>query len=437
MLDRLGLLHARVAVAFSGGLDSTVLLHLLHAVAARNPLQLSAVHVDHGISPRSADWAQACARRCATLGIPLHAERVQVARDGKHGLEAAARAARYAVFARLQVDAIALAHHLDDQAETVLLQLLRGAGAQGLSAMPQLRLQPGSHVMLVRPLLEIARGALAACARDHGMEWVEDESNASLAPDRNYLRHAVLPHIAARFPGYRETLMRSSRNLADLAAIAEEVARADAGGAARGEALSVAALRGLSPARRLNALRWFLRSQHAAVPPRARLEEALSQLLGAGVDRTPSITLGDVALRRHRGLVQLVAVQPAATGWRIAWHGEAELQLPSGLGVLRFRAVQGAGLSVARLQGAPVSVAPRAGGERFKPAASRLQRSLKDLLREAGVAPWQRERMPLVFCGEQVAWVPGLGWDCRLAAAAGEPGLLPEWDAGGATCAVR
>jgi tRNA(Ile)-lysidine synthase len=427
VLRRLHLLDARISAAVSGGRDSIVLLHLLHAVARRHPLRLSAVHVDHGISRNASRWAQFCAARCAALGVEMHSVRVDVARDAGSGQEAAARAARYAVFARQEVDVVALAHHLDDQAETLLLQLLRGAGAAGLAAMPQLRRLEHSPVLLVRPLLEIPREQIDAYARSRSLEWVEDESNQSLDFDRNYLRHEVLPRIAARFPAYRQTWLRASRNLAELDEIAQDVARADAVQAQTGDGLRVAALRALPPGRRLNLLRWFLQTQGVPSPPRERLEESVAQLLGAGADRSPSVRMGAAALRRHRGRIELVAACAPCTGWTVRWRGEEELVLPPGYGRLRLRPSLGEGLDARRLRAGAVVVAPRRGGERIKLSAARPQRSLKNLLREAELPPWERERLPLLFCGSALAWVPGVGWDCRMQAQPGEPGIVPEW----------
>jgi tRNA(Ile)-lysidine synthase len=428
VLRRLDLLGARVAVALSGGLDSIVLLHVLHGIAQRHALRLSAVHLDHRLSPNAGQWAQFCAERCAALGIALQSVRVDVARDTGTGLEAAARAARYLVFARQDVDAVALAHQLDDQAETLLLQLLRGAGAAGLAAMPEARALSGSTVRLVRPLLEVPRARIEAYARSRSLRWVEDESNASLDFDRNYLRHEVLPRIGARFPAYRETWLRASRNLAELDEIAQDLARLDAAQAQAGDGLRVSAVRALPPARRLNLLRWFLRAQGVPGQPRERLEQALAQLLGAAADRSPSIGLGPVALRRHRGRIELAAGAPLRAGWSIVWRGEAELVLPPGYGRLRLCPARGEGLDAARLRAAQVVIAPRRGGERIKPWPDRPQRSLKNLLREAGVPPWERERLPLLFCAQALAWVPGVGWDCRMGARPDQPGLVPQWE---------
>jgi tRNA(Ile)-lysidine synthase len=416
-----------VAVAFSGGVDSTVLLHVLHALSQHQPLRVSALHVDHGISPRSREWAQFCAAQCEQLGVSLQVLAVTVPKDGGEGLEAAARAARYAAFSQVDADALALAHHLDDQAETVLLQLLRGAGAAGWAAMPEVRALAGSRALLVRPLLHARRSELEAYARERGLRWIDDESNASRDFDRNYLRHEVLPRVGARFPAYRETLARASRNAADLDAIAGDMARSDAMAVVHDAGMRVSALRALSRARQLNLLRWFIAARGLPTQPRERLEEALRQLLVAADDRDPCLTLGTHALRRHRGLIRMVPVVAKAAAWRIAWAGERVVQLPAGWGELCLSPTIGAGLSARRLHADAVSIAPRSGGERIKLAWNRPQRTLKNLLREADLGRWERAHRPLLFCGEALAWVPGLGADVRFAAARGERGLLPEW----------
>jgi tRNA(Ile)-lysidine synthase len=431
VLERRGLLGARLVLALSGGLDSMVLLHALHAIAARHPLQLSAVHVDHGISADAGRWSQFCAQQCAALGIELTTVAVEVARDSGSGLEAAARAARYAVLARQPADAVLLAHHLDDQAETLLLQLLRGAGPAGLAAMGELRALPESRALLLRPLLEIPRAELAGYAARQQLAWVEDDGNATLDFDRNYLRHEVLPRIATRFPGYRQTWLRASRNLADASELAGDLAQLDAVLACKGDVLRVSALRGLSQARRLNLLRWFLHEQRIPAPPRERLEEALDQLLDAALDRSPCVRLGQAALRRHRGAIHAVPADPPATGWRLPWSGEPELTLPAGFGAVRFARAAARGLDVERLRAGSVSVAPRCGGERLKLAPERPERSLKNLLREAGLAPWERERLPLLFCDDRLVWAAGIGWDCRYAVHGEGEGIVPQWLAEG------
>jgi len=424
-LARAGLLDARICVGFSGGVDSCVLLDLLARLAHRHPLRLSAVHVDHGLSPDAQRWAAFCRHRCDALGIALRVVEVQFPRNAN--VEAAARAARYAVFAAQEADAVALAHSLDDQAETILLRLTRGAGAPGLSGMPWLRPLTGAS-RVVRPLLAVARAEILRHARAAGLAWIEDESNAHPRFDRNYLRHEVLPILERRFPAYRETWARAASNLADAAGLLDDLAAGDAGTGAAQDRLPLANLRALDPARARNLLRWFLVRQGAAPPGRERLDEALRQLLQAGAGSHPEIAFGSLMLRRHAGVVHATsAITALPLGWEVRWRGEEALRLGYGLGTLHLVAARGSGLSERRLLEGAARVVVRGGGERLKPSLRQPSRTLKNLLREAGVPPWQRSRLPALCVGGQLAWVARLGLDCRFAAQPGEPGRIPRW----------
>ena len=421
--------HASLVVGLSGGVDSVVLLHVLSRLAPRLRTTLSALHVHHGLSPHADEWADFCDRFCRDLAVPLRQARVAIDRDSPLGLEAAARGARYAVYREQQSDAVVLAHHLDDQGETLLLQLLRGAGARGLSAMPLLRLlEPASNLRLFRPLLKVTRAQIGAYARAQRLTWIEDESNSDPAIDRNFLRLRVLPELAARFPGLRETLGRAADNLADAVQLADDLASHDARRAAATDSLDLSALAVLSPARARNLLRWFVERHGLPAPGREQLEEALRQALSARGDARMQVKLGAAWLRRHRGRLYLEPVGRQRTrGWARTWSGERELALPSGLGWLRFEPSLGAGISLARLLAGAVVVRPRSGGERLKLAPDRPSRTLKNLLQEAAVPEWERERLPLVFAGDALVWVPGVGQDCRYAAAAEEAAVMVHW----------
>jgi tRNA(Ile)-lysidine synthase len=419
------LLERRIALALSGGVDSVVLLDVLGRIARMQPLRLSVLHVNHHISPNASRWAQFCAACCARYAVPCTVADVQVEVSGGESLEAAARQARYAVFERQDVDALLLAHHLDDQAETLLLQLLRGAGVRGVSGMPRLR---AGGVQILRPLLAVPRSQIVEYARRQGLDWVEDESNALLDFDRNYLRHEVLPRIEARFPAYRQTWLRATRNFAEASELADALARIDIEGALDGAGLRIGRLRELGVVRARNVLRRYLMAHGLRPPNRERLDEALRQLLAQSPDAQPLVELGSVSVRRHRGVVRLVErAAPVAANWKVAWQGEETLHLPDGMGRMCFDTAIGAGVSVSRLRIGGASVRGRTGGERLKLAADRPSRTLKNLLREADVPAWQRERLPLLFCGEAAVWAPGLGCDCRFAAAPGEKGVLPRW----------
>lgn len=429
VLSRHGARGKRVCVGLSGGLDSMVLLDALDRLRAEFQLALSAIHVNHGISQHAASWEAFCEAACRSRGVPLFARRV-VVDDRGAGIEAAARAMRYAAYASLDCDFVALAHHLDDQAETLLLQLLRGAGLRGLSAMPEYRLAAAGQPAILRPLLRVSRAQIAAAAAARGLDWVEDDSNSDARHDRNFLRHEVMPRLAARFPGYRETLARAALNFADAQSLAEDLAQLDAGDAG-GSYVLAERLRALSDARALNLLRFMFARRELPMPNRARLEEALRQCREAAPDAEMRIVFGSHALRCYRGRIELVEESGMSmAGWEAQWNGREVLALPQGLGELHPRPAFGGGIAVRHFREGPATVRGRSGGEAMRPADNRPTRTLKHLLQESAVPPWERARMPLLFFGERLAWVPGVGVAAEFRAGQSEPGIEPEWRRG-------
>ena len=435
----------RLVVGLSGGVDSVVLLDCLQRVARRLRFRLSALHVNHQLSPNAGRWSAFCRRICRARGVPFRSIKVKVPRGDS--VEAAARAARYAAFRRQPADYVVLAQHQDDQVETLLLQLLRGAGVKGLAAMPLVRIQdsgfriqgqaervkssPESRVpspAVLRPLLDVTRAEIEAYASKRGLEWVEDESNEDVYFQRNFLRHRVLPVIARRFPAYRATVARSVHHLAEAADLLDELAANDGAGYLDGGTLAVDALRRLPPARARNLLRHFLATRGVPMPNVERLDEALRQALSARQDARVLIELGGANLRRHAGRLHVVPESgPLPARYARRWRGQNEIVLPELGGVLTLARARGAGISISRLRGRPVTIRVRQGGERLQPDCRRPRRSLKNLLQEARVPPWQRERLPLIFCGEELVWAAGIGVDCAFQAVRGEAALRPAW----------
>ena len=262
----------RLTLALSGGADSVVLLDILAQLRISQYFSLSAIHVNHQISPNAAGWAEFCAQLCVGYKIPFQAVTVDIKRQPGESLEALARDARYQVFSELNTDFVVLAQHLDDQAETLLLQLLRGAGAKGLSAMGELQARGEGQGAIIRPLLDVPRRTILDYAAQRGLDWVEDESNADIAYDRNYLRHQVMPLLEQRFPGYRETFFRASRNVAESVELSGDLARIDHEIAVVNGSLQVDALRKLSGARARNLLRYWLAEFEISMPSAGRLE---------------------------------------------------------------------------------------------------------------------------------------------------------------------
>lgn len=288
----------RLCVGLSGGRDSVVLLHLLADLGLAG--RLSAMHVHHGLSPRADLWADFCRDFCAKLGVPLQVEHVAVPRDSGLGLEAAARNARYAAFATCGAECLLLAHHQGDQAETLLFNLLRGAGVAGAAGMPAERRQGG--LRLLRPLLAAPRRQIEAYATAAGLAWVEDESNADVGFSRNFLRHDVLPVLEKRFPATVERLAAAAENFAEADQLLAELAAQDWAATAVADALPLQALRRLSHPRLKNLLRYRLRGLGWSLPVASRLDEFARQLLEAGPGRRPQLHLpeGDMAVRRGR-----------------------------------------------------------------------------------------------------------------------------------------
>lgn len=412
----------RVCVGLSGGRDSVVLLHALSGLRDSLSFDLSAIHVHHGLSPHADRWTAFCEEFCASLAVPLRVVRVAVQETGE-GLEAAARHARYAAFAECEADWLALAHHQDDQAETLLLNLLRGAGAEGLAAMPAERRQ--GERRLVRPLLGVPRAAIEAWAAAHGLGWVEDESNDDTALRRNFLRHEILPRLNEAFTGATKALANTAGLMGETVALLDELAVEDRARVSAGGVLRLAPFNALSAQRRANLLRHEIRRQGLRMPDARYLGEMLRQLVEAGADSAPRFALdgGLVAVYRD-GLFVVPAIAP---GGAAVWQGEPVL--PWAGAALSFTEVLGAGLSRARLGDAPLQVRIRAGGETFRTHPGRPRRCLKKLFQELGVPPWWRECLPLLWCGNDLVWVAGLGVAPDYRAAPGEAGVLPAWSA--------
>lgn len=414
----------RYWVAYSGGLDSTVLLHWLGRHAAH---PVVAVHVNHGLHPDADNWAEHCRRFCAELDIPLEVVPVQVTEIADYGLEAAARHARYRALTEKPGtdDLLLTAHHRNDQAETLLLQLLRGSGPQGLAAMREETRAGGSR--LYRPLLMLDREALLGYAQCHGLRWIEDPSNDDRQLRRNFLRHEVLPLLEAHWPACRESLARSAELQGEAAVLLDELALSDMKGClgSMPGSLSVRILRALAPARRRNLLRFWLRDQGLAVPGHAHMQRLENDMLTEREDAGPVVNWHEVEVRRYRDdLLAMSTLPPAPVATELDWNLQGALQLPAGCGTLVAECAEGAGL---RLQTASVTVRFSQTGERIQPLFSSHHRRLKHLLQEAAVPPWVRERLPLIYHGGCLAAVADRWIAADSAAQQQEKGWIIHW----------
>jgi tRNA(Ile)-lysidine synthase len=423
--------HARLTLGLSGGIDSIVLLDVLAQLASSHPFQLSCLYIHHGLSPNADAWARFACSAAQRYGVSCTVRKVDIKPHRELGQEGAARAARYAAFAECETDFIVVAQHQDDQAETLLLQLLRGAGVAGLAAMPVMRPLEHSGAMLLRPMLDISRAQIETYAVEHQLQWVEDESNADVSLARNFLRHRVIPQLQQLNPAVRENIARSAAHLGEAQELLTLLAVQDAALAIADDSVDLALLAGWSSARSANLLRSWIAAHGLNAPASAELQQMLQQLLGARRDAEVLIPIGRYQLRRFQQRAYLLKVPRALPAdYQKLWRGRLSWTLPELEGRFCFERSEGEGIAMRHLQSAAsLSVRLRQGGEKIRPDANRPRRELKKLLQEQNLAPWRRDRLPLLYCDEMLAFVPGVGIEAQLRAEPGEAGLRVRWEA--------
>lgn len=418
-----------LVVALSGGADSANLLAAAASLQGSfRGFEVRAVHVDHGLQAAAADFRQACAALCEKFSIPLTVLSLAVLAEQGASIEEAARDARYAALAAelKPGECLLTAHHSQDQAETLLLQALRGGGLKGLSAMPICRpLGQGWHL---RPVLETAQHELLGLGAHLNGAATPDPMNDDVRFDRSYLRRQVWPLLEARWPAAAATLARAARHAAEAQQTSQTWAAADVSRLRDGDALSVTGLRTLAPLARVSALRFWMAEAHVDAPPAARLTEGLRQMLEAQIDHLPAVMWGNNALRRYRQRIFLTSAHlPRLQGQRAWGVGcTAPLDLGPNLGTLSWVAHAG-GLDCARL-GESLTVRGRAGGETLRPAAGARTQTVQHLCQVQGVLPWMRDALPLVFAQDALIAIGDLWTDARFRARAGEPGIAFRWE---------
>jgi tRNA(Ile)-lysidine synthase len=414
-----------LCVAYSGGLDSTVLLHALARLADRaSRLRLRAVHVDHGLNPQSPQWSIRCGEVATALGIDCRRLAIDARAPRGASPEAWARAARRAAIAAdLGAGEVLLtAHHADDQLETVLLQLLRGGGPAGIAGMP--RLAPFGRGWQLRPLLEFSRHSLHRWAVAARLDWVEDPTNLDLTFDRNYLRHSVLPSLRARWPQATRTVGRAAALTAETVELAAVLAESDFASVREGLTLPIAALGALSEPRQRAVLRAWLAGHDLPVPSVRTLAALRRDLWLAAADRVPCARWQEARVYRYRGRLYADRSRPPAVAEGTEMTVEGVTVAVGGR--LELRATIGHGLSRARLP-APLELRPRRGGEHFRPVQGGHRRPLRKWLQEHGVLPWLRDHVPLLYAGEALVCVADLACAAEYAAREGEDSWEVCW----------
>ncbi|MEX0951514.1 MAG: tRNA lysidine(34) synthetase TilS [Gammaproteobacteria bacterium] len=414
-------------LAYSGGMDSHVLLHALSCITAPG-WSVAAVHINHGLHPAAGDWAQHCRQTCERLQVPITVIDIDASPRAGESPEACARIARYtALGAHLAPGQVLLtAHHLDDQAETCLLQLLRGSGVRGLAAMPAR--QTFAKGEMVRPLLEINREELLVYARSEQLNWVEDNSNQDVQFDRNYLRQQVMPVLQARWPAANRSFSQSSRHAAEASELLDELA---AGDLQRGQhstdQLDLRILSGLPALRSSNVLRYWLHSANVRPPGRKRLQEFVRQLQQANVDRTPRLVWDDVELCCYQHTLYLLKALPYRLSTdTLQCNIKAMPELP--YGQLRLEHAVGTGLAYHYLQDNNLRIRFRHGGEKIQLAGHAEHKTLKNILQEHKLPPWLRDFLPLIYYDNILVMIPGIGTVEGYQARADEPGVSFNWD---------
>lgn len=430
-----------IAVAYSGGLDSSVLLHLAHRYAASHGLALFAFHIHHGISANADDWLAHCESECAKLGARFNAVKVVLNDLDSGGIEQAARISRYAALGELcrrhQVPLLLTAHHLDDQAETVLLQLLRGSGVAGLSGMENANTAPDllgdPNLVMGRPLLGVARAELERFAAVNRIVHIEDESNRDTRYARNALRHEVVPALALHFPGFQERFARAAQHAQSAQRVLTEVAAQDLAACKKGNCIDIGKLQEFSLDRIDNLLRYWFASIGVRMPSTAWLNEMRMQLFEAKEDAQLRVTHPDCEIRRHRNRIFVIPrldddaqrLQPVA----FRWGGEAQIDFSAYGGRLYFDPVE-KGIDAAWLRQQDLLIRYRSGGEKLKPALNRPTKPLKYHYQALDIPAWERLRLPLVCTGAgQLLFAAGIGMNWRDLPIGSEACIRLRWEA--------
>ncbi|KGJ97087.1 tRNA lysidine(34) synthetase TilS [Colwellia psychrerythraea] len=408
--------NIELLIAYSGGIDSQVLLHALVKLKQERLIdnEITVCHVNHGLSDNALHWQEFAQQECAKLSVNLVVKSVHVQAQAQHSLEALARDARYDALKTLrhQKSLVLTGHHSDDQSETFLLALKRGAGLKGLAAMSG-QSQLAQH-LLVRPLLNVSRQEIEAYAKDHQLCWVEDESNLDTCFDRNFIRQQVMPLLRARWPSISNTINRSASNCLAGQELLDELAEQDLMECkASALSLDVDKLASLSTARFNNLIRFFMAQHNCLMPSTEQLKQVRLQLK-AGDDKNPQIKVGLHFFRRFKGTLFLTPKYSDISNWKMAIdlsNNNIEITLPDNLGQLQIKqdiVVDNALTSICLpMPGQEVSVRFSHDNPKCLPDFRQRSRSLKKVLQELNIAPWQRKRIAFLYYDNELVSVIG------------------------------
>ena len=416
----------KVNIALSGGCDSMVLLSALKHLQDELNLSLKASYIDHGLSKNTDDWQDFCRKTCKEMGVFFETKSINIENISELGIEGAARELRYQALASLSDDmVIATAHHENDQAETLLLQLIRGAGLKGLACMSEF-----DHFKNIwRPLLRVQRQDLETFAFENHIQYIEDESNQDTRFDRNFLRKDILPKLYERFPHASKTISRSAGLIADGLNLHQSIAEDDSliYFSENITRLNLLMIQNLSRERVTNLIRWWLERNKQKMPSLKIMHEIYKQIKTIKKDTQIIINISqDTAIRAFKNELWLVPTKEDQRDYEIYWRGENEIILPD-MSRLLFKKSKGHGISIDKLGTNTIRIQNRKGGERFKPVHNQPTRTLKYLLQKSDLPPWERDQLPMLYVEDNLIAVPSFGVDYKYHASNTEDAYQIKW----------
>jgi tRNA(Ile)-lysidine synthase len=417
--------NLEILLGLSGGLDSCVLLHLLANMQTQLDFKLKAIHVHHGLSSSADDWLNFCKQKCKLLDIEFDAVKVKINEKGSLGIEGEARELRYEAIKKKQKGVVALGHHQNDQAETLLLQLLRGSGLKGLAGMPEF----DEERKFWRPMLNIKKELLEKYASENDIKYIKDESNEDINFDRNFIRKKVLPLIESRYPASIETISRSATNISEGHQINELLALDDSKNVMSddGSHLLIENLNKLPNLRAINLIRWWLTFNGLLMPSKKNVEELFRQVKLIKKDTSLNLKISnDRSIRAFDDKLLIVSIMNDLPSYHFKWAGQEEIELPN-KSKLHFVKTKKGGLSLSKLGAKSLYIKSRTGGEKLKSFPDQPSRSLKYLFQKADIPHWERDQVPLVYANEQLVAVPNLGVQYEYQSKVGEVGYQIKW----------
>ncbi len=416
----------KIWIACSGGMDSSVLLHLIFSNKEKIGQSLEVVYVNHGLQGESTEWGDFCRTQCNGYDLPFTQLNINEAVPKGESVEAWAREKRYALIAEVmnKGDLLFTAHHQDDQVETFFLQALRGAGPRGLSSMPLFK--NIANAIHVRPLLNYCRNELLFYANENKLSWQEDLSNADTKFDRNYLRNNIIPAFEKRWPAYRDTISRLLNHQQDCTSLMNEVGLEDLKLASHGKTLNLDIVKSFSVARQKNIIFVWLQELQLESPGSKHINKIISDLINSTSDNAPCVNWKSVEIRKYRKTLYASSkMLEHIDSINYQWDFAKPLKIMDE--TLVAISEIGSGLSKGKIENARISVQYRLGGEKIQPNNNAHSKTVKQLFQERGVLPWVRGRFPLIYVNETLAAIPGVCVDINYAAEIDEPSWQIVW----------